>query len=400
MRKKWSFEEEGQPVQWACMGWFEQPSAMSGSSSLRPAHYTYDYHEQSTPAADSSGRPAFGPFTRAQQEHKRDQEPATRARAVFIFLRSIGRVFLLNGVDYTFHLPFIVRRAWPLSPHGVIIQRILDASELEEAKASGDTPLPTIFTFLNPFAEPGAMGLTEKITGGFHSLRPSVTQDESNKSLKTIPAEEHILFVSQRGPDSSDDIVVTIDVRKRQFSVWRYAFIKPKDVASQTGKVGAEPAVGKRIPSIASPVQHRRVTSAAIGTAEQPMRPAAPALAQGPPAAHNVQPNLTAPKSMAAVVGAGAIAVADTDSDWGVQGRDRRNSLNRHELSLTMDRMPLPGGRTDRDIATDPVDSVRMQAAYWMERLYTQEVSEEKYACSLPPSPQPLTGSVVPKRSR
>lgn len=377
MRKKWSFEEEGQPVQWACMGWFEQPSAMSGSSSLRPAHYTYDYHEQSTPAADSSGRPAFGPFTRAQQEHKRDQEPATRARAVFIFLRSIGRVFLLNGVDYTFHLPFIVRRAWPLSPHGVIIQRILDASELEEAKASGDTPLPTIFTFLNPFAEPGAMGLTEKITGGFHSLRPSVTQDESNKSLKTIPAEEHILFVSQRGPDSSDDIVVTIDVRKRQFSVWRYAFIKPKDVASQTGKVGAEPAVGKRIPSIASPVQHRRVTSAAIGTAEQPMRPAAPALAQGPPAAHNVQPNLTAPKSMAAVVGAGAIAVADTDSDWGVQGRDRRNSLNRHELSLTMDRMPLPGGRTDRDIATDPVDSVRMQAAYWMERLYTQEVSEE-----------------------
>lgn len=296
IRKKWSFEEEeGQPVQWACIGWLDQPSALTWSSALGPAHYTYDYHEQSTPAADSTSRPTFGPFARAQQEFKREQEPAIRARAVFIFLRNLVRVYLMNGTDYTSHLPFIVRRAWPLSPHGVMLQRILDPTELEEAKISGDSPLPTIFTFLNPFAEPAAVGITERLTGGFHQIPPSVKDVDPTKPMNSVPAEEHVVWVSQRTLDATDDIVVTIDVGKRQVSVWRYAFIRPKDVLTPAGQASQLP---NPRPSTGSP-GHRRAT---FGTAEQASRPPVPGEAAN---ASNMRPTLTTPISMATTLGMG-----------------------------------------------------------------------------------------------
>ena len=117
MRKRWGFREDDQPVQWACIGWIDQPGTMPPTPSTRP---TNGRNDKNTPTTESSDRPTFGPFARAQQDRKREEEPGTRARAIFIFLRSIGRVFLMNGMEYTFYIPFIVRRAWPLSPHGVM----------------------------------------------------------------------------------------------------------------------------------------------------------------------------------------------------------------------------------------------------------------------------------------
>ncbi len=52
-----------------------------------------------------------------------------------------------------FSLPFIVRRAWPLHPHGVIIQQVLAPTEVEEAELTGDKALPTVFSLISPLAE-------------------------------------------------------------------------------------------------------------------------------------------------------------------------------------------------------------------------------------------------------
>ncbi|CCM03331.1 uncharacterized protein FIBRA_05460 [Fibroporia radiculosa] len=56
-------------------------------------------------------------------------------------------------------------------------------------------------------------------------------------------------------------------------------------------------------------------------------------------------------------------------------GKEHRHSLSRLDVSTTMDKMAL-GVRLDGDFVADPILSGRMQAAYWMERLHTEEISE------------------------
>ncbi|PCH43928.1 hypothetical protein WOLCODRAFT_104419 [Wolfiporia cocos MD-104 SS10] len=370
MRKKWGFKEGGQPVQWACIGWFDQPSAITSASSLRPAHYTYEYHEKSTPVADSSSRQTFGPFASAQQEQKRDQEPATRVRAIFIFLRSIGKVYLLNGIDYTFHLPFIVRRSWPMYPHGVMIQRILDPTELEEARVTGDAALPTLFTFLNPFAEPSAVGLTDKLKGGFHQMPPSIEDDESGRPLTSVPAEEFIVWVSQRSPDSTDDIVVTVNTEQKTLSVWRYAFIGPKDIRSASDHPHPAPAslTAKRVSLTGSPLL-RRPANLAMSQSEVPVRAAQ--AGDFPPAGAPSMPSSTPNAAMLSDV-----TSTEPQRSTHVRGRD---SLPRAEASTHAERL-MASTKLESDIMIDPVDSGRMQAAYWMERLCSEKISDEDAA--------------------
>src|SRR5258708_8229020 len=160
IQKQWSFTHEGQPVQWACNGWLQQAGVIAASRSS--GHYTNDVHsglsrererERERERNDNRTRATFGPFERAEQERRREIEPESRVRATFVFLRSIGWIYLRNGIEYTFSLPFIVRRAWPLYPHGVIIQRVLAPTEVEEAELTGDEALPTVFSLISPLAE-------------------------------------------------------------------------------------------------------------------------------------------------------------------------------------------------------------------------------------------------------
>ncbi|KAK7055250.1 hypothetical protein R3P38DRAFT_2461274, partial [Favolaschia claudopus] len=158
-------------------------------------------------------------FARAQQNRKPQRNKLSRVPAVFVFLRSIGKIFLKNGLDFTFAVPFVVRKAWPLFPHGVMIQRIVEASELEEAALTGEPVLPTIFSLTSPFAEAGTVALTSGILGGFVSP-PTLRDEEENsrKPLKAVPSTENLVWVSHRGPGGMNDIAVTVDTEKRQLS--------------------------------------------------------------------------------------------------------------------------------------------------------------------------------------
>ena len=119
--KRWCFDHEGESIQCACLGEIEQVVLPNPKSTHSAANYTM--FENTTSVNTDSGRSSFGPFHRANLERSRkDGSYYEVVPCVFIFLRSIGKMYLMNGIDYTFSLPFIVRKVWPVSPHGVMMQ--------------------------------------------------------------------------------------------------------------------------------------------------------------------------------------------------------------------------------------------------------------------------------------
>jgi anaphase-promoting complex subunit 1 len=337
MQKQWNFDGEGQPIQWACIGLYQLTTPVDSRSSHRADN------DGRTSSSDDSHKSTFGLFTLAQREQEREIERAALCPAVFVFLRSIGKIFLLNGIELTFSLPFIVRKAWAVYPHGVMIQRGLDPTEVEEAELTGDTTLPTIFSITSPFSEAASVGLTAGILGG-SDLVPDTLKDEvenTTRPLKSVPATETILWVSHRGPAASDDVLVTVDVEKHQLTIWRYVYIKPKDTPLPLGRSQA----------------HKRNLSAPGFSDMAPFS----SLPGRPPA-------LSTTTTMASLA-------TDPSSQWPAPDAGRRTSLTRNDLSVTMDRMVL-GGRMDIEAALAPVEHGRMKAAYWMEKLHSQDVPE------------------------
>ncbi|KAG6908477.1 hypothetical protein DXG01_004480 [Tephrocybe rancida] len=379
MRKKWNFEEEGQAIQWACIGWLEQNIPANPATSHTTGHYTSS-SEPPPRRPDPDERPTFGPFAQVQQNSVPDLGKQTRVSAVFVFLRSIARIFTMDGLEYTFALPFIVRKAWPLSPHGVMIQRVLEPSEFEEAELTGDAVLPTIFSITSPFSEAGAVGLTAGIVGGFRGEgTPSLKDEDENstKPLKPVAPTEMVVWASHRGPASKDDVLVTVDVEKNELSVWRYAYIKPKDTPLPLGHARAE-AQAKKRQSMAG--LERRRSSAMFGDMRHPFSPTLRPREPSPTPQFGGFPELPPlsalpgmPPALSTTTTLASLVTGETSQRPGpVKGR--RNSLTRNDLSVTMDRMVL-GGRFDGNADLLPIEHGRMKAAYWMERIYTQELT-------------------------
>ena len=264
----------------------------------------------------------------------------------------------MNGMEYTFYIPFIVRRAWPLSPHGVMMQRQLDANEMEEAKISGEPALPTIFAFTNPFAEPAPIGLTERISGGFYNIPATLKDDGLQKAMVTIPAEEQVVFVSQPTTDVGDPITVTVDAVQKKLTIWRYALIKPKDIPSRP--LSPRTTRGNRRSSV-NLAPNMRTT---VGSGER-----VPLAGEMPPLnAIHIPPPMRADKTPMDVV----IDAAAANVPWvsaGGRGHQRHESL-----AQGLDRMALGG--VDKGI--EKVDASKMQAAFWMERLFIVDIPYEE----------------------
>ncbi len=225
IRRRWSFGQAGENIQWACLGMLEQVDAQSpsdiSSDASAPASTPIASASQSTKS--SSERPTFGPFARAQATSQGASNNVTLVPAIFVFLRSVGRIILENGVEYSLSLPFIVRKVWPLFPHGVLIQRVLEPSELIEAELTGEAVLPTIFSITSPLAEAAAVGLTTGIIGGYKSQQVRLKDEEENSArpLKSIPPSELIVAVTRPCRDCSIYVVVTVNVEQRSLSLWR-----------------------------------------------------------------------------------------------------------------------------------------------------------------------------------
>lgn len=351
VRKKWCFKEEGQSVQWACMGWFEQPEYASATAP-RSGHYSAESTEDKQNSPNISQRPTFGPFSRISREAKRERKSAVRSRAIFVFLRSIGRIFFLNGMEYTFYLPFLVRQAWALSPHGIMLQRVLEPGELEEAAVSGDEPLPTLFTMINPFAEASTVGVTENITDG---VPTALHEKDPEKIVESIPAAEHVLWLSSPNPDPLTHVIVTLNAAAKSISVWRYAYVDPKKVPPPVARPAPRSGTKPR-PSMSGPLS-------------PPLRPPAQPIFSSIP---NAPPTLTGATTMAALV-PGSVPEGPNPSALG-----RRASVGLFDHLINVDKATA-GGRVDSTPHIDPVDHSRMRPTYWMEKVFSQVIPDAEY---------------------
>ncbi|KAG6812695.1 hypothetical protein H0H92_001324 [Tricholoma furcatifolium] len=383
IKKKWDLGDWDQTIQWACIGFLEQTSPVSSYSS-RSSSSSSDPNPCDTKPGE---RPTFGPFANVNTNSGSGQVKTTLVRGVFIFMRTAGRIFLKNGEEYTFALPFAVRKAWPLSPHGIMIQRALEFTELAEAERSGDVPLPTIFTMTSPFVEPAAVGSTEGIIGAFRGKGTPTLKDEDEictKPLKPVDPTEMVVWVSQHDPASKEEIIITVDVGKNQLSVWRYAHIKPKAMPLPLTPEGADGLAKKRQSIVGL---DRRRSSALFSDMRHPLSPTLrprgesptspfSTLPEFPPlsALPGMPPALSRTTTMASLVNGGGSG--GPPSQWTGPVKGRRNSLSRNDLSMTMDRMVL-GSKADGNAGFLPIEHGRMTASYWMERIYTQTISLE-----------------------
>ena len=192
-----------------------------------------------------------------------------------------------------------------------------------------------------------------------------------------------IIWASHCNIISDAHILVTVNVEKRQLSVWRYVYIKTKDTpaplrraqgTSSTNNTQKRPSisgVGSRRTSALFDGQDRLCPmSPSARTQEPPLfpnlleLPEVPSLSSLP----GMAPALSSATTMASLVSGGT----SSQSRTGGPAKGRRISLSHNDLSMTLDRMAL-GGRLESDITITltPIEHGRMRAAYWMERLVT-----------------------------
>ena len=377
IQKQWSFLHEGQPVQWACNGWLQQAGAIVASRSS--GHYTNDAHSglSRDRERDNRTRTTFGPFERAEQERRREIEPEERVRATFVFLRSVGWIYLRNGVEYTFSLPFIVRKAWPLYPHGVIIQRVLEPTEVQEAELTGDDTLPTVFSLTSPLAEATVVDHAANIVGGFHSVPLSLVHedDSSDQVSEPLSACEVIVWVSHQGHGEDSDLLVTVHPDRRQLSVWRYAYVRLGDIPFSQ----AQSRFRKKRASMAAgaPDNQRQTPAGNEGFAWRPQPPpedhhpletfpTSPARHHSSISSLKTMSSLSAPKALAPLV------TGTSRAQLSLMGEQR--SPPDREI-----RRMILGGRTEPDIALGPADYTRMRSTHWITRLFTMDLTEHEY---------------------
>ncbi|CAE6438834.1 unnamed protein product [Rhizoctonia solani] len=219
-RRTWDFAHEKQDIQWICWAWFHPDDVIST--------------QNATPHQDSplDDNPTFGPFFQFLQRQRmnpphdeHEPESPTACRALVVFLRDIAKVLMRNGVEHTIHLPFLVRRAWEISPTGLLVQRAQDSDELDEAALTGTPLLPTLFSLASPLDEFKIVGCARSILGGFSDGgTPPVV--EPLPTVRLHPSDS-VIYISGGADADHERLLVSHNNQKRRLTVWRYASRKP-----------------------------------------------------------------------------------------------------------------------------------------------------------------------------
>ncbi|KAL1942433.1 hypothetical protein VTO73DRAFT_6035 [Trametes versicolor] len=378
LRKKWSFTD---PVQWACIGSFIQPSQVTSSTPSTPAYYREDPSEK-LPDIEPDTKPTFGPYSQSRMEKKREEDPEVRTRGVFIFLRGMAKIYLMNGLEHTLNLPFIVRRAWPVQPCGLFIQRVVESWELEENKQSGAEPLTTIFTLSTPFAEPSIIGITEGICGGFDT-QPLLMRSDFAAGQGSLPPDERILWVSTEPRNLMPGLIVTLNVDLNRLTVWRYVYASPSirtKVPHSTQ--GAHPSHHpKRTSMSGNTSAHLRHANAA--TDDLRLSPDKAAAKRGG-VPSGLAPTLTTTTTMAdlmgdGLVGSGLVGGAISQSQWNLPIKFPVDPSGKFELSATLNKMALQEPVNLEDVP-DPAEEDRLKPLYWAEKLREEIIPESATA--------------------
>jgi anaphase-promoting complex subunit 1 len=354
IRRYWDFSNTGENVRWACMGRLERQV-------VDPYHPTRGSISASNPTLSnptptSSAKPVrttFGPFFQHAATYDKASERSQLTECVFVFLRTSLRVFSLDGTDYTVSLPFLVRQAWPLWPHSVLIQRQIDARELDEAEHSGEELLPSLFTLTSPFAELSAVNIASELVHNpakpDHWTVPQRDFDAMLDSSVTLPATETVVGLNSHwAAEGSSKIIATVDRTSRQLSIWQYAYVIPESTtttapSSQHGPNG---------------------TSTGVRTVEQAgKRPAAPA-AISPDNGVNTAASTSRPSS--------TIQDMNMDNIGSTEPSGRSSAAS--QTSPVSEDMPPD--------VLDDFDFDQVSPALWMHRIHVEDISQVEYVAS------------------
>ncbi|KAG5220263.1 Anaphase-promoting complex [Salix suchowensis] len=195
IRKQWDFYSvEKENIQCVSIGWLDRSGDVTKHDDRDPEIVERD-----------AKRPTFGPFARHSAKAERPehiQHAATkdlRIRAIYVFLRFTAHIIPISSAtwnaeahkhlppnvwdslsdSYSFALPFVARAAWPLYPHGVLVQRVLEDSEIEDAKKSGKS-----------------VGVTQGIVDSPTDVKLVDEEEVRRGPLKAVPPTEKIVWVS------------------------------------------------------------------------------------------------------------------------------------------------------------------------------------------------------------
>ncbi|KAI0743730.1 hypothetical protein C8Q80DRAFT_1272379 [Daedaleopsis nitida] len=362
LSKKWSFED---PIQWACIGWLYQSSLLNSHTPSTPAFYRENPSDKLPPEVDPDERPTFGAFARAQMDNKREDAQDERLKAVFIFIRGTAKIYMDNGLEFTLSLPFTVQRAWPVEPHGLFIQRVVEGWEIEELKDPEEDRMATIFTMTSPFAEPAAIGLTDGVKGGFASIPLEMKPDYASEPTP-IPPEERILWVSQQAWKLTDKLFVTLNAELNRITIWRYVYAPPPPSSSKSNARPTTHAHHAKRSSMSgnTSAQLRQSNAAPDDLHVSPGRPDTKRPSNGP----GLAPTLTTTTTMADLMG-GMGGGAVSQSHWSLPFRFVRDSSGKVSIDHTGMDPPV-----NLDDVPDPAEEARMRSQFWAEKLYEETI--------------------------
>ncbi|KZV91613.1 hypothetical protein EXIGLDRAFT_675922 [Exidia glandulosa HHB12029] len=319
VQRQWDFTAEEEDVQFACWAYVEHAS----SQSQAPTNASSDAANataatNTTPRLDAA---TFGPFTRNIHDQQRDTAPSVRVRALFVFMRTIGRVFLESGIEYTFHIPFLTKRAWPMYPRGILIERVPSARQ---------TGAPVLFALTDPLAEVLPVGKADSVSRSSMDLH----------DLSTIlPPTERILTVLEHVEPLPCAIIITMHGHSR-LTLWR---VEVNTGASHVPELHSASQTQSQFPtSISAFSLHDGISR----TLDKTVLPSSISLASL------------------------STAVPATESQpWAAMSP-------RADLSLAMDRMAL-ASRAERDVLHMSASQTHLEGGAFLEKLFSCDLAAD-----------------------
>lgn len=245
--RRWSFSDLNEEIQAVCWARFEE----KGTARLPPAEVQpLDSVFETDLWKDPSSESVFGPYGRVMRASA--SKPGSSAktftylnyhgpgtgslvRALCVFFRSFAYIYGDDGAEYRIDLPICPRRAWPLFPVGVLLERRVPVDITNWNRPIYEDNA-TLYSLAAPLHSVVPVGIAHRILHSSYSLSAVYQEDKDVPNVNVFTntefrSFEHVLFVEEGTPESHC-ILFTIE-RGLWIHCYLYAYRAPPDPSSQ-----------------------------------------------------------------------------------------------------------------------------------------------------------------------
>lgn len=325
-----------------------------------------------------------------------------RKRFLMIFLEDIAFVYSAEGMGGSFpiQIPFRLHAAWAMDV-GVLLERAPEGREV------GNGELATLYSLLNPKEEIKVVSYTAALTGLFGEGQEEVKPKVEIPTNPIQDLNERIVFSSSRGL-GEEPIYVSANEVTGQISIWSYGRIDLEEEISIVGAIPVEAELNKGKGKAMDLDE-----SISVASAEKiflPKRTRTSFTANQSTTANTQRRVSTTGLGSASIAGpsGGGLPLNSEESDLlevlgetmgtamkrtasvisAMSAAERRGSVTRNELSITLDRMALGGsvgasglaisGEMDREatLYMAETEESRMASDLMVERIWSIELGK------------------------